>query len=171
MSSTQRAFSDAFLVKIQKQLEDIGQINIMTAISANLTGSVHPEAKSLMRFLEAKPNEEIPSKKIDYISLDATDLKKSINPKLLEAPDITKKHEDLNATVLMRTIMELDGDIALLIRSQETDTNGNQIVSLENDILTAHHANVKVALENWHFYLTAMLQALKILIELAKPGG
>lgn len=167
----EKAFSNAILVKIQKQLEDIGQINIMTAISDNITGNVSPEAKSLMSFLEAEPNEKIASKKIDDVTLDVVDLKEFTNPKLLEEQKITKTFDDLQATVLMRTIMELDGDIAFLIRSQETDTNGSQIVPLQNDILAAHNANVKVALENWHFYVTTMLQALKVLIELAKPGG
>jgi hypothetical protein len=171
---TFRAVRDAFILKIEKQLEDIGQINIMTAVSDNLAGNVNPEAKSLLHFLEAEPNQKIEEKKLDGALLNILNEERLIDVKSLETPEITKTVSDLNATVLMRTILELDADIALILRSQEAaDSNGErQIVSLDNDILAAHQANVNVAVQNWHFYVTTALQALGMIIDLAKqkPG-
>jgi hypothetical protein len=158
----EKPFDEAFREEIEMQIEDINQINIMTAVSSNLTGKVQPEAQDLLSFIAAKAGDFVERK-----ALDMTKLRDGFKP--LKRPDIKKSAEDLNATVLVRTIFELDGDILLLLRGQHIDNQGKQIVSLDSAILAAHQANVNVAVENWHYLIRTALEALKLIRDLAKP--
>jgi hypothetical protein len=158
----QKPFDEAFREEIEMQIEDINQINIMTAVSSNLIGKVQPEAQDLLSFIAAKTGDFVEGK-----ALDMTNLRDGLKP--LKRPDIKKSAEDLNATVLVRTIFELDGDILLLLRGQHIDSQGKQIVSLDSGILAAHQANVNVAVENWRYLVSTALDALKLVIDLAKP--
>jgi hypothetical protein len=159
--SVEERFFDQIREKIEKQIQDIDQINIMTGVSSNLTGEADPAAESLVSFIEAKTKDVIKGKVIDSARLG--DYLKPI-----EAPDIVKTSGDLNATVLLRTIIELDGDICLLFRGQQIDSSGKQAISLDSGLLAAHQANVSIAVENWHYLVNTALDSLKLIRDFVK---
>lgn len=156
----EQKFIDHMRKQIEKQLQDFHQLNIMTGVSADLTGNVDPDAQSLSSFVE--PNKSTKRKEL-FSNVKLDDLTKPI-----ETPDITKTAQDLKATILLRTIIELDGDICLLFRGQQTDRRGNQVVSLDEGILAAHQANVNIAVKNWQCLVESALDALKIIPEIIK---
>ena len=64
---------------------------------------------------------------------------------------------------LARTRIELDGDIGMLVPIKE---DGG--VSIDNDILNIHKQNVDIAVANWNSFVQNMLQALNILVSIAR---
>jgi hypothetical protein len=158
----EQKFFEDMRKKIEMQIQDIHQINIMTGVSSDLTGNVNPEAQNLLSFIQTETDKSTKGK-ILLSSSKLSDLTKPI-----ETPDIVKTSQDLNATILLRTIIELDGDICLLFRGQQLDNRGRQVVSLDNGILSAHQANVTIAVENWRYLVDAALQALKFIQDYIK---
>jgi hypothetical protein len=167
-------FAEDLRDKIQMQIEDIGQMNIVTAVSTNITGYIPPDVKSQVSFIEAEPSARM-TRKLPPSKREIPPSKREIpqgnnNSSTDSEEKYEKRVEDLYARVLVRTIIELDGDITMVFRSQQVDSGERverQIVALDNDILAAHQANVTIALENWHFFVLTALDTLKSIIGLA----
>jgi hypothetical protein len=64
--------------------------------------------------------------------------------------------------ILARTKIELDGDIFMIIPTQNDDS-----AKIEQDVLAIHKENVDAAIANWNQFMNTILQAIKVTAEIA----
>ncbi|AEA47789.1 hypothetical protein Arcve_1793 [Archaeoglobus veneficus SNP6] len=65
--------------------------------------------------------------------------------------------------VIAKTIIELDGDIILML---PVDDEGK--ISVEKEIMELHEKNVKIAVENWREFLKGIMSVCTQLMEFLK---
>jgi hypothetical protein len=81
-----------------------------------------------------------------------------------EKPEIDDALMDLGeVSILARTRIELDGDIAVLLPLK----GSTEEASINNEIMDVHRENVKVALENWRGFMNAAIEAAKTVAVIA----
>lgn len=154
--------------KIQKQIADIAKMDVVTAVATDeyIGGYIPPQVESIVNFIGAREGQEIRLKTTANNDNSSSD-NNNTDSKLQQSRE--KQKEDLYATILVRTIIRLKGDIAMVLRSEPIDSGERQVVSIDQDILAAHQANVILAVENWHFFIRTALDALRIIFDLARP--
>jgi hypothetical protein len=114
------------------------------------------------KFMDTLKNELSDLSYIEIVTA-AGDPKTEIDPNN-DARDIVAALRSLEKVrALARTRIELDGDIGMLVPIKE---DGG--VSIDNDILNIHKQNVDVAVANWNSFVQNMLQALNILVSIAR---
>jgi hypothetical protein len=114
------------------------------------------------KFMDTLKNELSDLSYIEIVTA-AGDPKTEIDPNN-DARDIVAALRSLEKVrALARTRIELDGDIGMIV---PTKNNGD--LSILNDILNIHKQNVDVAVANWNSFVQNMLQALNILVSIAR---
>jgi hypothetical protein len=114
------------------------------------------------KFMDTLKNELSDLSYIEIVTA-AGDPKTEIDPNN-DARDIVAALRSLEKVrVLARTRIELDGDIGMIVPTK--DDGG---LSILNDILNIHKQNVDVAVANWNSFVQNMLNALDILVSIAK---
>jgi hypothetical protein len=132
---------------VREQLDDLRYIEITTAVSDNINAKINPQYENLVLALTAESGVPLP-------------LKPKAGAEEEEQQVQRKKEDELKADVLARTRIELDGDIALIL-----PTNRSEI---DMEVLQIHKANVDVAVQNWRYFIDAMLDVLKIVATLTQ---
>ena len=79
-----------------------------------------------------------------------------------DAPNLLDELEKPGMTILARTIIQLSGDIIMIIPTE----NGNTKV-INKDIMDIHRENTAVAVANWNQFLNLIITAVKDIAELA----
>jgi hypothetical protein len=114
------------------------------------------------KFMDTLKNELSDLSYIEIVTA-AGDPKTEIDPNN-DARDIVAALRSLDKVrALARTRIELDGDIGMIVPTKD---NGD--LSILNDILNIHKQNVDVAVANWNSFVQNMLQALNILVSIAR---
>lgn len=131
---------------VREQLDDLSYIEIMTAVSDNIEAKINPKYENFALALTAKSGMPLQLKRGDE-----GEAKQAIRK---------KEGDELKGKVLARTRIELDGDIALILPA-----NRNEI---DADLLQLHKANVDVAVQNWRYFIDAMFDMLKIVVNLTQ---
>jgi hypothetical protein len=114
------------------------------------------------KFMDTLKNELSDLSYIEIVTA-AGDPKTEIDPNN-DARDIVAALRSLEKVrALARTRIELDGDIGMIVPTKD---DGD--LTILNDILNIHKQNVDVAVANWNSFVQNMLQALNILVSIAR---
>jgi len=90
------------------------------------------------------------------------DVNANINPDLDIVIDAFK---DSELKIVARTRIELDGDIMVLLPTNNYKKDGDIIINQE--LLSLHKDNVDVAVKNWNSFVNNMFFALRAVFEIA----
>ena len=98
---------------------------------------------------------------LEVITTGASSEKLKLTKEFPEIDDALKQTGELS--ILARTRIELDGDIAVLLPLK----GGVEEASINNEIMDVHRENVKTALENWRGFMNAAMEAAKLVAGIA----
>ncbi len=96
---------------------------------------------------------------VEVLTMGCENSKLKLTPQTPEIDDAIKSVGEIS--VLARTKIELDGDIAVLLPLQ------NNEVKINNEIMDIHRENVKVAIDNWNNFMKTTLEAAKTIADIA----
>jgi hypothetical protein len=121
---------------LEKELEDLSYMEILTATSNKIDGHINEDAWDILQAI-----------------------RKGELPKNAESENITKGDmlSSENTIILARTRIELDGDFAFLVRGNDD----GQPLPINQDVIRLHEYGIENSIENWHFFLNYMIEVTK----------